>query len=696
MTPEKVSLKEAKTELPGAITKYTVDLIQLAREKKLKPVIGRDKEISRMIQILGRQDKNNPVLIGEAGVGKTVIVEGLAQLIASGKVPTLQNKQILRVDLPVMVAGTKYRGEFEERITDFLSGVEGRDDVIIFIDELHTIVGAGAAEGAMDASNILKPALARGKLHCIGATTPDEYRKHIEKDPALERRFQSVLVEEPSVETAIEILKGLRQGYEEFHRVKILDNSLEAAVKLSTRYISDRYLPDKAVDLIDEACSAVRIKGGSTITEYNQVLRQIVHLSIDKSGNPQIANQLIELRKRAAFLRQQQKETEEPKATLEKLKEKLREAEANKDVRRITHLTYVLIPQKERELSEIRAKIPSQVTANDIAEIVFCCTGIPVSRLLSSEKERLAHLEDELNKRIIGQDHAVGIVSKAIRRQRTGLADPKRPIGVFLFVGSTGVGKTELSKALAEVMFDDEDAMTRIDCSEYQERHAVSKLIGAPPGYVGYGEPGQLTEAVKRKPYSVVLLDEIEKAHPDFFNVLLQMMDDGRLTDSEGRTINFRNTIIIMTSNLGAEVFQQIEEYSAQEEKILKLVKSGQIFRREFVNRIDEIAVFRSLSKDDIKEIVKLQIDKEKKLMAELELGLELTPAALAHLAEISFDSQSGAREVSRAIRREIKDRISSQINEGKIKPGQKVSVDFQIDPKDQKYKIQIKVKPAV
>jgi len=667
MTPEKNTssqsiepIPQRETNLlPEAITNYTTDLTQMAAEGKLDPVIGRNEEIQRVIQILGRRTKNNPVLIGEAGVGKTAVVEGLAQLIALGKVPTLQNKRILRVDLTAMIAGAAYRGEFEERINNFLREVKKRDDVIIFIDELHTIIGAGAAEGQMDVGNILKPALARGELSCIGATTIDEYRKHIEKDAALARRFQHILVEEPSEETAINILRGLRQRYETHHHVKILDEALAAAVKLSSRYIQERFLPDKAVDLLDEACSAVRIKGGSTSTEYDQVLHQIVRLSLDKSGNPQISNQLKELRKRAAFLRQQQKETREPKVRLEKLKEGLREAEANKDVRRITSLKYVLIPQVKNELLEIQSRIPPQVTANDVAEVVRRCTGIPVAELLAEESAKLANMENSLKQRIIGQDEAIEAVARTIRRQRTGLSDPNKPPSL-LFLGPTGVGKTELARALAEFLFGDKEAIIRIDMSEYQEKHSVARLIGAPPGYAGYEEGGQLTEAVKCRPYSVVLLDEAEKAHPDFFNALLQVLDAGRLTDGKGKTFDFRNVVVIMTSNL------------KDEEAVRKT------FRPEFCNRLGETVVFHSLSEENMEKIVELRINELAERMAGQNLRIEISQEVKDYLTKAGYDSKYGARPLERLIVKEITDIIASMKVEGKIKPGQKVSVDYQ------------------
>jgi len=636
---------------------YGRDLTQLASEGKLDPVIGREKEIERVIQILSRRTKNNPVLIGEPGVGKTAVAEGLAQAISEGKVPEmLKDKRVVTLDLGSLVAGTKYRGEFEERLKKVLDEIRRAGDIILFIDEMHNIIGAGAAEGAIDASSILKPLLARGELQCIGATTLDEYRKHVEKDAALERRFQPVMVSEPTVEETIEILKGLRDRYEAHHKVKYTDEALEAAARLSDRFVSDRFLPDKAIDLIDEAGSKVRMRASEAPDELKELETKIQELAKEKEAA--VAAQQFE--KAAEFRDQEQ-------ALRKQLEEK----------------------KKSWQTKEIPGK--STVTEDDIAVIVSDWTGIPVKRLAATETERLLHLEEELHKRIIGQDEAVAAVARAIRRSRAGLKDPKRPIGSFIFLGPTGVGKTELARALAENLFGDEDAMIRLDMSEYQERHTVSRLVGAPPGYVGYEEGGQLTEAVRRKPYSVVLLDEIEKAHPDVFNVLLQVLEDGRLTEAKGRTVDFRNTVIIMTSNAGAEVIhgkavlgftteRDTEKAHAEmRDRVMEAVK--RIFRPEFLNRVDEIIVFHALTKEHLKAIVDLQLkDVAKRLKDSSDIAIEVTDRAKEKLIAEGTDPDYGARPLRRAIQRLVEDPLSDAVLRGKFKQGDKVVVDTDED----------------
>jgi len=622
------------------------DLTQMARDGKLDPVIGREKEIERVIQVLSRRTKNNPVLIGEPGVGKTAIAEGLAQRIVTGDVPeTLRNKRVMVLDMGTVVAGTKYRGEFEDRLKKIMDEIRQAGNVILFIDELHTLIGAGGAEGAIDASNILKPALARGELQCIGATTLDEYRKHIEKDPALERRFQPIMVDEPSPEEALEILKGLRDRYEAHHRVKITDEALEAAVKLSDRYISDRFLPDKAIDLIDEAASRVRLRTHTAPPNLKELEQKLEKVRSEKDAAVQ--SQEFEL---AASLRDEEQKIKEE---LERLKE-----------------TW----QKTQQLDDVR------VTAEDIAHIVSSWTGIPVQQLQQDESERLLNLEKILHERVIGQDEAVEAVAKAIRRARAGLKDPKRPIGSFIFLGPTGVGKTELAHALAEALFGDEDALIRIDMSEYMERHSTSRLVGSPPGYVGYEEGGQLTEKVRRKPYSVVLLDEIEKAHPEVFNILLQVLDDGRLTDGKGRTVDFRNTVIIMTSNVGAEELRkggalgfkrEEDKYLGMKDKVMDELK--RTFRPEFLNRIDEIIVFHPLDETHIERIVDKMVDNLKRRLKEQEIEFELTDEAKKFLAKVGFDPQYGARPLQRAIVRNVEDLLSSALIAGEIKKGDRV-----------------------
>ncbi|AEJ44955.1 ATP-dependent Clp protease ATP-binding subunit [Alicyclobacillus acidocaldarius] len=622
------------------------DLTQMARDGKLDPVIGREKEIERVIQVLSRRTKNNPVLIGEPGVGKTAIAEGLAQRIVTGDVPeTLRNKRVMVLDMGTVVAGTKYRGEFEDRLKKIMDEIRQAGNVILFIDELHTLIGAGGAEGAIDASNILKPALARGELQCIGATTLDEYRKHIEKDPALERRFQPIMVDEPSPEEALEILKGLRDRYEAHHRVKITDEALEAAVKLSDRYISDRFLPDKAIDLIDEAASRVRLRTHTAPPNLKELEQKLEKVRSEKDAAVQ--SQEFEL---AASLRDEEQKIKEE---LERLKE-----------------TW----QKTQQLDDVR------VTEEDIAHIVSSWTGIPVQQLQQDESERLLNLEKILHERVIGQDEAVEAVAKAIRRARAGLKDPKRPIGSFIFLGPTGVGKTELARALAEALFGDEDALIRIDMSEYMERHSTSRLVGSPPGYVGYEEGGQLTEKVRRKPYSVVLLDEIEKAHPEVFNILLQVLDDGRLTDGKGRTVDFRNTVIIMTSNVGAEELRkggalgfkrEEDKYLGMKDKVMDELK--RTFRPEFLNRIDEIIVFHPLDETHIERIVDKMVDNLKRRLKEQEIEFELTDEAKKFLAKVGFDPQYGARPLQRAIVRNVEDLLSSALIAGEIKKGDRV-----------------------
>jgi ATP-dependent Clp protease ATP-binding subunit ClpC len=626
------------------------DLTQMARDGKLDPVIGRNNEIERVIQVLSRRTKNNPVLIGEPGVGKTAIAEGLAQRIVNGDIPeTLRNKRVMVLDMGTVVAGTKYRGEFEDRLKKITEEIRHAGNVILFIDELHTLIGAGGAEGAIDASNILKPALARGELQCIGATTLDEYRKHIEKDAALERRFQPIMVDQPTPEEAVQILKGLRDRYEAHHRVKITDEALEAAVRLSDRYITDRFLPDKAIDLIDEAASRVRLQSHTAPPNLKELEAQLERVRNEKDA----AVQSQEFEKAAALRDQEQK-----------LKQEL-EARKNEWKRM----------QDDNEI---------KVTADDIAHIVAAWTGIPVKQLAQEESERLMNLEKVLHDRVIGQDEAVTAVARAIRRARAGLKDPKRPIGSFIFLGPTGVGKTELARALAEAMFGDENAMIRIDMSEYMERHTTSRLVGAPPGYVGYDEGGQLTEKVRRKPYSVVLLDEVEKAHPEVFNILLQVLDDGRLTDGRGRTVDFRNTVIIMTSNVGAEMIKKgsslgfkpdtASQYDDMKTRVMDELKKS--FRPEFLNRIDEIIVFHPLSEEQIGEIVELMVRDLQKRLAEQDIRFSLTDAAKKFLAKEGFDPQYGARPLKRAIQRHIEDRLSEALLTGTIKRGDMVEID--------------------
>ena len=692
----------------NSLNKYAKNLTQLAHSGKLDPVIGRDEEIRRVLQILSRRTKNNPMLVGEPGVGKTAIAEGLAHRIVNGDVPeNLKDKTIYSLDMGALIAGAKYKGEFEERLKSVVKEVTSSDgNIILFIDEIHTLVGAGGGEGAMDAANILKPALARGELRAIGATTLDEYQKYFEKDKALERRFQKVMVEEPDTESAISILRGIKEKYEAHHKVRIKDEAIIAAVELSERYIPNRYLPDKAIDLMDEAAAKLRMEINSKPEELDVLDRKIMQLEIEIEAikrendeeklrmlNAEVGN--LREERNALFTKWQGEKTlvdeiQAAKNNIENYKIEAERAEREGNYGKVAELRYGKITQEEEKLEALQKEIDKhemtmikeEVTREDIAEVIAKWTGVPVTKMMQGEREKLLHLEEELHKRVVGQEEAIAAVSDAIRRSRAGLQDPKKPIGSFLFLGTTGGGKTELAKALAEYLFDDENAMTRIDMSEYQEKHAVSRLVGAPPGYVGYDEGGQLTEAVRRRPYSVVLLDEIEKAHPDTFNILLQVLDEGRLTDNKGRTADFKNTIIIMTSNMGSHLIQEsFEKYKDTEEatekakeEVLQLLK--QTVRPEFINRIDDIVMFTPLTQDNIKQIVRLQLGGIIKLVARENITLEATNEAIDYLAERGYDPQFGARPVKRVIQKEVMNALSKEILQGNIKAGSLVLID--------------------
>ena len=712
----KDDLKRAVSELRGgqkvtsqssedtyqSLSKYARNLVDEARAGKLDPVIGRDEEIRRVLQILSRRTKNNPILIGEPGTGKTAIVEGLAHRILRGDVPeNLKDKQLYSLDMGALVAGAKYKGEFEERLKSVVNEVtksEGR--IILFIDEIHTLVGAGKGEGAMDAANILKPALARGELRSIGATTLDEYQKYFEKDKALERRFQTVMVDEPDTAASISILRGLKERYENHHHVRIQDDAIIAAVELSTRYITDRFLPDKAIDLMDEAAAKLRMERDSLPEELDELTRRLKQLEIEREAIKREgdSDKLQALNKEIADLQEQEKtfrskwegeralvnKIQQDKQEMEQLKFEAEKAEREGNYGRVAEIRYGKLQQLEQDIKKIQdelhqtqgaeAMVKEEVTADDIADVVSRWTGIPVSRMLQSEREKLLHLEEELHKRVIGQDEAIQAVSDAVRRSRAGLQDPKRPIGSFIFLGTTGVGKTELAKALADYLFNDEQMMTRIDMSEYQEKFSVSRLIGAPPGYVGYDEGGQLTEAVRRKPYQVVLFDEIEKAHPDVFNILLQVLDDGRLTDSKGRTVNFKNTIIIMTSNLGSQIIQNCKDQEEAKRQVLELLKKT--IRPEFLNRIDETIIFKPLTLGEIRQVVRLQISGVTKMLAQNGIKLELTDEAINLLADAGYDPDFGARPVKRAIQRLLLNDLSKKLLGGGIDRERPIRVD--------------------